>query len=110
MLLTMKDKNLSILMLQMTMIQAIVHNIQVEKFRQKIREGHWYFIINFKVVQAYSEYRAVPNNMWIIFYFTIILTEVQTPTTEISLFHFHFADMPLISERCNKNTYLIGKK
>ena len=106
MLLTIKNRNLPILMLHMTRIQAIVRNVQVKKFRQKFQEGHCCFITKFEVVGTYSKYRAVPNNMWIIFYFTIILQEVQTPTTEIPLVHFHFTDMLLISERGNKNTYL----
>ena len=90
------------------MMQATIKNNQIERFRQRIEEGRCYFIINFKVVQTLYDYRIVTNDMKIIFYLTTILKEVKIEVTQIPLFHFHFADMNLISQRCNKNMYLTG--
>ncbi|KAM3358767.1 hypothetical protein P3S68_021700 [Capsicum galapagoense] len=90
------------------LVQAIVRENHVSRFKNNLIEGSLFTIKNFKMVESSGVYRPVENSLKIIFFSSTAIKSLSEDIVDIPVNEFHFIKPELIESRINNNMILSG--
>ena len=91
------------------MLAMIWNRMPAERYRRLLSVGNVYWIQNFKVQQAGTLYKSVPNDRMISFKFMTSVKLIESGCERIKMEKFHFVRFDQLHTHVGNITNLIGK-